>query len=170
MCLIPLTGTLRNSKVSQPVNKRSLFLTWPQQSASRLFLNRVNRVHSLNRVHIHTPYILSLTLKLFFHPYLVLSRRPILLDSPNKMLYKNVEKSRFLKQRPYGDLGVRGTAESVLELISVQTKMCVLQRTQGQIKYRKLHKKINCTVIWTLQHTGLFLLVTEFFFPHMYKL
>jgi hypothetical protein len=164
MCLIPLTRTLRNSKVSQRVNKHSLFMTWLQQSASRLFLNRVNRVH------IHTPYILSLTLKLFFHPYVVLSRRPILLDSPNKMLYKKVKKSGLFKQRPYGNLGVRGTAESVLELISVQTKMCVLQRTQGQIKYRKLHKTINCTVIWTLQHIGLFLLELQNFFPHMYKL
>lgn len=163
MCLIPQTRNLRNSKVSQPVNKYSLFMTWPQQSASRLLLKCVNRVH------IHTPYILSPTLKLFFHPHLVLSRRPILLDSPNKMLHYSLRKTRFLKQRPYGNLGVRGTAECNLELIGVQTKMRVLQRTQGQIKHWKFHKTINCTVIWTLQHIDLFSLESQnfFFFAHM---
>ena len=84
-------------------------MTWPQQSASRLLLNRVNLVHS------HTAYILSLTLQVFFHPYLVLSRRRILLDSTNKALHKNVKKTRIFEQRAYGNLGVRGTAESILE-------------------------------------------------------
>jgi hypothetical protein len=31
------------------------------------------------------------------------------------MLHKNVKKAQFFKQRLYGNLGVRGTAESILE-------------------------------------------------------
>lgn len=125
-------------------------MTWPQYSASRLLLNRVNRVH------IQTLYTLSLPLTLFFHPNLVLSRRPILLDSPIKMLHKNAKKLRFFKQRPYGNLRVRGTAQSILEFNQCPNEgVCTSENTRTNkiskaLQNDKLYSNMDATTYRSL--------------------
>jgi hypothetical protein len=133
-------------------------MTWPQYSASRLLLNRVNRVH------IHTPYTWSLPLTLFFHPNLVLSRRPILLDSQIKRLQKNVKKSRFFKQRPYGNLGVRGTAQSILEFNQCPNEdVCTSKNTRTNKISKTTQKDKLYGNMDTVTYTSLLARVTEFF-------